>query len=248
MEGGSWTCRRSSGALAGRGRPRRRPTPRPRRAVTSPIGRGSWTRPGRTPSTQGWPPSTATSPTRSWSGWTRACPRARTSRRSPGRRSMRGGSVGGTRTTAFWVANRSEPVVQEHLFGAGWWGCDCARPEDRSGFPADPREAGGESYLSTQARIQEPLARKAQGQPDTAEDPDWRPDHQRVPGPQDRSVGCGVLVSKCSFVKERFLRRGRDDGRGRCLRGLVARGWPVAGRRIRSPSNRNQSIDCTSRS
>jgi hypothetical protein len=85
-------------------------------------------------------------------------------------------------------------MVEEHMFDDGRWGCDCTRPEDRSGPPADPRKAGAESYLSAQDRTQKPLARKAQGQPDEAQDPDWRPDHQRLPGPQDRSVGRGGRV------------------------------------------------------
>jgi hypothetical protein len=94
-------------------------------------------------------------------------------------------------------------MVEEHTFGDGRWGCDCTRPEDRSGPPADPRKAGEESYLSAQDRTQEPLARKAQGQPDEAQDPDWRPDHQRLPGPQDRSAGRGRACPERSLIEER---------------------------------------------
>src|SRR5438132_8405124 len=50
---------------------------------------------------------------------------------------------------------RGGGVVEERMFGAGRWGCDCTRPEDRSGPPADPRKAGGESYLSAQDRTQD---------------------------------------------------------------------------------------------
>jgi hypothetical protein len=57
------------------------------------------------------------------------------------------------------LADVGDRVAKEHTFGAGWWGCDCTRPEDRSGPPADPRKAGAESYLSAQDWIQEPLAR-----------------------------------------------------------------------------------------
>src|SRR5260370_18541929 len=92
-------------------------------------------------------------------------------------------------------------MVEEHTFGAGQWGCDCTRPEDRSGPPADPRKAGAESYLSARDRTQEPLARKALGQPDEAQDPDWRPGHQRLPGPQDRSACRGGLVPSAPSLR-----------------------------------------------